>query len=169
MISERETWTDADGKARPALPWLLDVMVESLDPQGRARGHRVFRIVEPRVRERLGLPERDGFRYSLDELERGKAAIQKDLGEAESRRAKEAPLDSYDRELLKLGRSLRFHARIAAFADPHLVPPTASADAANRSRHSRSLITATRPDASRRPSASVKVRPSAGRIASVSK
>ena len=40
IISDRQTWRDADGERRPAIEWLLDVMSNAPRP----RHHQVFRI-----------------------------------------------------------------------------------------------------------------------------
>ena len=64
VISDRQDYRNADGKAQPAIRWLLDVITDA----PAAEKHRVFRIQNLDLLETLGLERRQGFRYSIEEV-----------------------------------------------------------------------------------------------------
>lgn len=66
-ISGREEFVNEDGKMRPAIEWLMDVMAGQ--DHGPGWNHRVLRIDNDQVRSLLGLERREGFRYSMKDIE----------------------------------------------------------------------------------------------------
>lgn len=64
VITDKQTYVDADGQKQPALRWYAEIV--SGAPQ--ARQHKIFRIEHDDVLSLMGLTPRDGFRYSLEEL-----------------------------------------------------------------------------------------------------
>ncbi len=64
MISNRETFTDAEGEKQGAVRWLLDVMTRTKV----AESHPVFRIDSHEVLDSLGLNRRKGNRYAFREI-----------------------------------------------------------------------------------------------------
>jgi ABC-type transport system involved in cytochrome c biogenesis permease subunit len=112
-ISGKQTWVDANERRQPAVKWFLDVMAT---PKVGAE-HRVVRIENLEVQELLGLPRREGFRYSLNELfER----FDKFLAEAEKASKVSANQQSvYQRKLLELKRKVDvIHVLLNSFAEP---------------------------------------------------
>ncbi|TWT51943.1 Cytochrome c biogenesis protein CcsA [Thalassoglobus neptunius] len=63
-LSDYETYRDEDGEKHSATKWLLQVMSNEV----AARDLRVFKIENKDVIEALGLPEREKFTYSFNEL-----------------------------------------------------------------------------------------------------
>jgi len=80
ILSNRETFADAEGNKQPAIRWLLDLIAR---PQV-AESHRVFRIDSGDVRDTLGLERRAGSRYSFQELLRNFSQLQKQVTLARS-------------------------------------------------------------------------------------
>jgi ABC-type transport system involved in cytochrome c biogenesis permease subunit len=69
VISGRQTWRDASGKERPAIEWLLDVMLSLIQKErSPAMEHAVFRIDNIEVLDLLGLQARSGYRYAPAEF-----------------------------------------------------------------------------------------------------
>ncbi|MBX3433326.1 MAG: cytochrome c biogenesis protein CcsA [Pirellulales bacterium] len=79
FISGRDAYDDANtDKKEPAIRWFAELA-------SRAPGwqkHRVLRIENLDVLQTLGLPQRSGFRYGLDELMKSQAAYQKQVEQA---------------------------------------------------------------------------------------
>ncbi len=65
IMSDRQTFVTAQGERQPAIIWLLDV----ISNRHEARHHPVFRIENQQLLDLLGLEERAGFRYALEEFE----------------------------------------------------------------------------------------------------
>ncbi len=124
VVSDSETFKDEAGKSQPAIRWLLDVMTDSLDSHGHSRKYPVFRIYHPQVLHGLGLAERDGFRYSIEEFGDKLPNLGEQMRVAAEKQHQEKPLDEQDRELLKFQRRLRAFQMVSSFALPHLVPPS---------------------------------------------
>ena len=64
ILSNRETFVDANDQRQPAIRWLLDVIARP----DVADQHRIFRIDSLELLETFGLQRRPGFRYSWEEL-----------------------------------------------------------------------------------------------------
>jgi ABC-type transport system involved in cytochrome c biogenesis permease subunit len=125
IISERESFKDEEGHSQPAIRWLLDVLVDELDPQNRARRNKVFRIVDVQLLSSLGLRTREGFRYSIEEFGSALPKLGPSIQQARAKKEAEKPLDPFDRQLLKLETSLGYYESLARFTIPHMVPPAA--------------------------------------------
>ena len=101
VLSNRETFKDDEGHRQPAIRWLLDIMAGS----EAAQRHRVFRIDNVYVLDRLGLEWREGHLYSLEEI-RKKA---KDF-DADVEQTRKKPVDELvpnERKLLELDRRVK--------------------------------------------------------------
>ncbi len=122
-VAERETFVDEKGERQPAIRWLLDVMVYNEDREKRARHHKVFRIVDPQIHDALALPEREGFRYSIDEFSERLPKLGEAMKQAHAKREAKTH-DVYDRQLLDLENSLGAFESVASFRIPHMVPPS---------------------------------------------
>ncbi len=105
---------------QPAVKWLLDVASES----EVARYHRVFRIENLDLLDTLGLPRRDGFRYSIDDFSEGLGEYFKQLADAELvAKENQENLTFYQRKLLDFRTKLQTYRKLqAAFALPELPP-----------------------------------------------
>jgi ABC-type transport system involved in cytochrome c biogenesis permease subunit len=125
IISDSETFKDGSGARQPAIRWMLDAMVEGLDPHNHHRDHKIFRIYHPQVLQALGLPQdREGFRYSVNEFWPKLRELESQTRAAAEKQRKEQPLDEQEREILKFHRRFRALQMISSFTIPHLVPPS---------------------------------------------
>jgi len=68
-ISGREELILDDGTTYPAIKWLMDVISSPPSTRGPAWKYKVIRIDNEQVLSLLSLTRREGFRYSLDEIE----------------------------------------------------------------------------------------------------
>src|SRR5579883_1729869 len=70
IISGREEFEDESGKKQPAIRWYFDTIATgSPEQRGKAWKHKVIRIDNEQVLNELKLEKREGFRYSMAELE----------------------------------------------------------------------------------------------------
>jgi ABC-type transport system involved in cytochrome c biogenesis permease subunit len=107
VMSARDSFKDSDQKSQPAIRWLFDVISGS----PVAEKHRVFRIDNLDVLERLGLEWREGHLYSLDELRPKAEAFHGDAEKAHKKPANQ--LTVYERKILELDRRVRAFTAIA--------------------------------------------------------
>jgi len=118
VVSNRETFKDENKKSQPAIRWLFDVISGS----EAAEKHRVFRIENFDVLERLGLEPREGYLYSVAEIRTKADEFNSDVDKAQKKRTDELTL--YERKLLELDRRIRAYTAIdAAFRYPDLPEP----------------------------------------------
>jgi ABC-type transport system involved in cytochrome c biogenesis permease subunit len=126
-------------KKQPAILWLADVMC---DPQ-KAAAHRVFRIVHPRLIQMLGLEERPGFRYSLDEfveIDKLPTLLQNPLYDDELHQGNLGKLqyevriagqdekdDPFVKQANELLKHISVYTSMARKTQPYFVPPQAGA------------------------------------------
>jgi ABC-type transport system involved in cytochrome c biogenesis permease subunit len=128
--------TDGNGKPvveekrRPAIRWLLDVMV-TLPPwkkekefSGPATKHKVFRVESEEVLSLLGLPERPGsWRYSVDDIRPKIGELIKQATRAgKVREDNPKKLTPYDAKVLELAKDFRTFQQIASYEIPHGIP-----------------------------------------------
>jgi hypothetical protein len=118
VLSNRETFKDEGKKSQPAIRWLFDVISGS----EAAEKHRVFRIDNLDVLERLGLEWREGHLYSLEEFRKKADDFNADVEQAGKKRTEQ--LSVYERKLLELDRRIRAYTAIdASFRRPDLPEP----------------------------------------------
>jgi ABC-type transport system involved in cytochrome c biogenesis permease subunit len=122
VISERETFVDADGKTQPAMRWLLDVFADPFDEKARGRKHKVFRIVNLQVQDGLQLQPREGFRYAIEEFGVRVESILEAAEQVDARRQGGKELDPYERKLLEFVHQLQTFQSLSSWRVPHLVP-----------------------------------------------
>jgi ABC-type transport system involved in cytochrome c biogenesis permease subunit len=123
-ISGKQSFVDAQGEKQPAIRWLLDTVTRSDD----FRDHRVIRIENLDVLSALGLPRREGFRYSISEIfgdgEDGKLS---EL-DRQTRMAAEVPEDQQNltqRKFLELqGKIRQMSALMGAFSPANIAGET---------------------------------------------
>jgi ABC-type transport system involved in cytochrome c biogenesis permease subunit len=123
LLSERDSWKDGE-KTQSAVRWFLDVVTDEQGGPERARKDRVFRIDHPQIRDALGLEEREGFRYSIEEFGDRLSKIQDKVKSAHDRQSNEQELDAYEKQLLKFWNRLQMYSRLASLEDPHFIPPS---------------------------------------------
>jgi len=103
---------------QPAIRWLLDVVSEKTV----ARHHRIFRIENLELLDTLGLPRRDGFRYSIADFGDKLPTLRNQLEDAN--RVSEANKDNltfFQRKLLEFWSKLQSYQKLqAGFALPAL-------------------------------------------------
>jgi len=80
-ISGREEFLASDGKMHPAIEWLMDTLA-SQNSFGPASKHKVIRIENDQVRALLNLPRREGYRYSLEEIDARRSEMQRAIAMA---------------------------------------------------------------------------------------
>lgn len=133
VISNRETYVDANGKSQPAIRWLIDTITEKAPPAASSSGseasiaandYRVFRIENEDVLNLLGLERRKGFRYSVNELLVKIGEFEKKVDEAKARKAED--LTTYERKLIELDGRIRTFTLIKASFTPLNLPPLPS-------------------------------------------
>jgi len=96
VISDRQTWRDADNQRRPAIEWLLDVMSGS----PRAGDQQVFRIHNEQLQTQLGLERRKRFRYAMNEFREKLSELERQAFRASQLERSER--DVYDTQVLEL-------------------------------------------------------------------
>ncbi|MFO0868580.1 MAG: cytochrome c biogenesis protein CcsA [Pirellulales bacterium] len=131
VLSNRETFKDADGRTQPAIRWLIDMITEKTrgtDDEGQpaiaAHDYRVFRIENDDVLNLLGLERRPGLRYSVNELLRKIHDFEKKVEEARERKAED--LTTYERKLVELDGRVRTFTLVKACFSPLNLPPLPS-------------------------------------------
>lgn len=114
-ISGKQTFVDANEQRQPAVKWFLDMVVTP--PTGAK--HHVIRIENLEVQELLGLPRREGFRYSLAEVF---DKFDKFMEEAQRASKVAVPQQSvYQRKLLELKRKIDvFNVLFYSFVQPQI-------------------------------------------------
>jgi ABC-type transport system involved in cytochrome c biogenesis permease subunit len=116
-LSVTQSFRDADDEKRPAIQWFLDAVTK---PEEAAK-YRIFRIESLEVLQLLGLPRREGYRYSLYEIVRQRDDNRKALAE-QARRANEVDSkhwNAFQRSVMSLWRQMGTYQAIQrAFAIP---------------------------------------------------
>ncbi|HLY09414.1 MAG TPA: hypothetical protein VKW04_08950, partial [Planctomycetota bacterium] len=123
IMSNKETFKDGDGPTRPAIEWLLDIEAEEFDREGRSAKHPVFRIDHPQLLNALGLPPREGYRYSIEDFRDKLRSLAEPLQTVHRRKEENHPLDSYETQLFEFERHLGYYFRLSEMAIPHVIPP----------------------------------------------
>ncbi len=96
VISDRQTFRDQEGRSRPAIEWLLDVISNA----PAARDYQIFRIYNEQLLTELGLERRQRYRYAFSELEPRLPALEQQAAAASMLDINER--DAYDSAVLEL-------------------------------------------------------------------
>ncbi|MFV2069175.1 MAG: cytochrome c biogenesis protein CcsA, partial [Pirellulales bacterium] len=164
ILSGRQTFTDDAGRRQPAIRWLLDVIAHTR----AADRHKVFRIESLELLDTLGLQQRPGYRFALDEFRERVDEIDRQAGLAHSLDTRQ--LSIYQKKVLQLGRKLRLYWRLreayafpslradhveedlqaakrrrtnlAGYSLPHAIPPAADAPDAAWEPYTHAVVTA---------------------------
>lgn len=105
LMSGLETFklNPEDKKSQPAVRWLLDTVARPKD----AEKHRVFRIENLELLKALGLANRKGFRYAIDEFDAKKLAQHAD--KAGEKAEKNERLSLTDRKVLEFQKKFGYY------------------------------------------------------------
>jgi ABC-type transport system involved in cytochrome c biogenesis permease subunit len=119
IISDKQTYQDADGHTQPAVRWLLDVITD----RRAAEEHKVFRIENLELLDTLGLERRKRYRYALIEFSGKISELDKQAKLA--RQNDRNKLSLYQQKVLQLERKLRLYLLLReSFAE--IDPPAGS-------------------------------------------
>ena len=115
MISDSETYVDANDKRQPAVKWLLEVIA---DPPAAA-AEKVVRIHSLEVLDTLGLLRRKNYRFSVDEFRDRMQEFDKQAKAAHD--ASPAERTQFQKKILELDNRLRMYSvLLRAFEQPRL-------------------------------------------------
>lgn len=103
IISDRQSWVDDNGKRQPAITWLLNVITQA--PESRSA--KVFRVENPQILEVMGLEQREGFRYSIDEFAPKIDELDKQANRA--RALEPGQRDAFDVHVLEFAEQVRLY------------------------------------------------------------
>lgn len=110
MLNHKEFFTDPDDRTtRPAIDWWLAAAAAE-DASARGDRAEVFRIENDQILNLLGLPRRDGLRYSFAEIAKKLPELRQALTAAARKPDKER--DLFDKSLLEFDRKLDIRAGI---------------------------------------------------------
>jgi ABC-type transport system involved in cytochrome c biogenesis permease subunit len=102
-----------------AIEWLLELIA---DP-GKAADARVFRIENFDVLNTLGLPQRENFRYAIDEFREHGNRFEAEVSQARAKsKADKGSLTVYEKKLLEFDGKLRVYLALDAAFHPREVP-----------------------------------------------
>ncbi|NIL98136.1 MAG: hypothetical protein GTO53_09990, partial [Planctomycetales bacterium] len=120
-VSNREEYTDGEGKIQGAIRWLLDVITDS----PAARQQKVFRIDNLEVLDILGLKRRQGSLYAINEIMPRILKFEREVMKARQKARDAGPetLSVYQKKLVELDGRLRTYTLLSeAFVPPNLPP-----------------------------------------------
>jgi ABC-type transport system involved in cytochrome c biogenesis permease subunit len=128
ILNNRQTYKDKDGRTQPAVRWILDVFTERFAENPASFDDLVFRIDNDQMRSFLGLPWRDDYRYSINDLSNNK--LKQFFEKAQTLRGLDPnKLNEFDGNIHQLDEHLQRYMKLRDFADLKLIPPmTAGSD-----------------------------------------
>lgn len=113
QMGNRETVTVVGGKKVPAIQWLADLI---FDPQSDSK-YQVIRIDDLELLAALGLPQRSGFKYTLQELNEAEERLAAAL--ADVRKRPEEQRTPYDKRVIAVNEKIhQLKALRDAMGDP---------------------------------------------------
>jgi ABC-type transport system involved in cytochrome c biogenesis permease subunit len=121
-VSGRQTYKFTVGdeeRKGPPVQWLLDMMTNR--KTGAGDRAKVIRIDSDQVLGFLGLPGREGFRYSLEELEGKWEKIAR--AAAQARQTDPAQRDTFQGKILELKDRLEVALVLERMDEPRVIPP----------------------------------------------
>jgi ResB-like family len=132
-ISGREEYYDADGKKRPSIQWLMEVMANRPENAYGDFGEREFvRIDNEAVLRELRLENRDGFRYTLKELWPKRGLIEDRVDPIYAKVRANQKLDTTETKFKELHERLTTILMLSSFGGPKggllLLPPVAGGE-----------------------------------------
>ena len=142
-ISGREEVVLDDGTKISAMKWLMDVISAPPQSKGPAWKYKVIRIENDQVLSLLGLTRREGYRYSLDEIEGKipelKSAVDKIKGKPERKGPKgvedakveesvkkffeSKDRDVFEAKVIETAERIELYSKLTTRAAPLMLPP----------------------------------------------
>jgi len=116
FISDKQIYSDAEGKKQPAVQWLAELM----SGRPESRQHKIFRIEHDDVLSLMGLKPREGLRYSLEELAPKYPALIQQVQQVFQK--PDASRDLVDLKTIELYEQLEVFRQIMAFEIPLVLP-----------------------------------------------
>lgn len=125
LITHAEEYTDANGKKRPALQWLLDTAVSDYEQTDGIAAVPLFRVENDEVCDTMKLPKREGRRYAWKELFPNNEVMKRESQKASAVPDKERTV--YQSKLLDLAHHMQIYEKVVAGASPLALPPDPAA------------------------------------------
>ncbi len=114
VLSNKQTFVDATGKRQPAIRWLLD----ALSHAPATFEHKVFRIDNIRVLDKLGLKRREGYLYSINDFREGINGLDEDNKRIISLEPDQR--DAFDNKVIEFSEKIELYRR---FTESHRLLP----------------------------------------------
>ncbi|MFO0929877.1 MAG: cytochrome c biogenesis protein CcsA [Gemmataceae bacterium] len=132
ILSSKQEYTDADGKTRPAIEWLIDLMTastrqtptEKAPLPGESRLVKAYRVENEALRKQLGVADARDVVFSFQELydAAGPEGLKKIFEEAAKLgRPDTAELTGRDKAVAELAAQMRAHLTFSSYETPHKV------------------------------------------------
>jgi ABC-type transport system involved in cytochrome c biogenesis permease subunit/tetratricopeptide (TPR) repeat protein len=125
IVSYRETYTDNSKRSQPAIKWYVESAMVNPSELGEIADVRIFRIENDQIRELLELQQREGLRYSLNEMRKGFERFDRAVENALTKDQKNR--DLYDNKVLELSRHVKGYFDLCIGKAPLIVPPKGEA------------------------------------------
>jgi ABC-type transport system involved in cytochrome c biogenesis permease subunit len=124
QISNKQSFTDGEGKPQPAVKWVLDVMFDT----SKAFQYKVFYVSNDEVLALLGLEPRSGFRYSLKELigttpDQQRLLIEAAVAADKQRKDNKENMTLFQTKVLELMEHIDVFQSLAKKQSPRLIHP----------------------------------------------
>jgi ABC-type transport system involved in cytochrome c biogenesis permease subunit len=115
---------DAKGEKHPRVHWLLAVMADA----PWVRDVQVFRVYAKEVRDLLKLEERDGFRYSFNEIDAQRSAFFEQIDKLREKSQRREELDFREQKISEFYQKLTSYELLSAAYDQPAMPEIKDAD-----------------------------------------
>ncbi|MBM3983215.1 MAG: hypothetical protein FJ304_23680 [Planctomycetes bacterium] len=123
IISGREEFVDEKGDKQPAILWYLDSVAAGGQLRGSILKHKFIRIDNETVLRELKLENREGFRYSLEEIAPSVMLIEQRVRAGQEKVKRGEKLDTAETKFRELRGRLQGFRELASFGGPLLLPP----------------------------------------------
>ncbi len=121
IVSDRQTAT-LDGKRRPAIRWLIDLVARPHE----AGKYEVFRVDHPDVKSLIGAVNSDQKRFSFDHIFEHRQALSQQSALIENVERKNMTV--YQRQLSELFSHVNVYTSLRDWHTPYAVPPLAQGE-----------------------------------------
>jgi ABC-type transport system involved in cytochrome c biogenesis permease subunit len=119
IIAAREYLEDAHENKVQAIAWYAGTIARAES----AYKLQTVRIDNEQLLNELKLPIREGFRYSIEELERSEQLILSRARGAMEKKERKQPVDQTEQKFVELAERLREYSLLAEQAGPLVIPP----------------------------------------------
>ncbi|QEL15861.1 cytochrome c biogenesis protein [Limnoglobus roseus] len=123
IVSGRETFKDEDGNSQPAIRWFFDLATSGTSIRSKPAGkYKVLKIENDQVLAVLGLEQRSGFLYAINELVQDKfEKLIVDARAARKKRAEKQPIDLYESKAIEVANRLELILAISTMSAPLVI------------------------------------------------